>query len=85
MRNLTIDNRQIPAVQDFVVCLRPREELIYRLALSGMFAACRHGEWQSRKFELLAELAPNLETMAWYLKRAGAAEATLQTIIKSWR
>ena len=55
MRNLTIDNRQLPAVQDFIVCLRPREELIYRLALSGMFAACHHGEWHSRKFELLRQ------------------------------
>jgi len=49
-----------------------------------MFAECRAGEWQRRKSELLAELAPDLESMAWYLKRAGAVEATLQTIIETW-
>lgn len=84
MRNLAIDSRQLPAVQDFLGTLRPREELAYRLALAGMFAECRAGEWQRRKSELLAELAPDLESMAWYLKRAGAVEATLQTIIKTW-
>jgi hypothetical protein len=84
MRNLAIDSRQLSAVQGFLASLRPREELAYRLALAGMFAECRDSEWKQRTDELLAELAPGVESMAWYLKRARGVETTLQTIIKSW-
>jgi len=81
MRRFELHAYQIPAVREFLAKLKPREELTYRLALSGMFPQFRSGEWQRRRDELLAELAPDEAKVERYLKRAKAMEGRLRFII----